>query len=220
MQNLNMQTIEKTIQNLKRNYMDAYYCATSKEAVCLAQTLMKAGDVVTHGGSVTLSQIGMIEVLKSGDYVYLDRNAEGLTREDVLEIYNKAFSADVFLTSSNAITENGELYNVDGNSNRVAAILYGPKSVIVFAGYNKIVPTIDDAIRRVKTKAAPPNAARLNCSTYCAKAGQCVSLNQEESFLCDGCHSDDRICCNYVVSAQQRHRGRIKVILIGEELGY
>lgn len=220
MQELNMQTIEKTVQNLKRNRMEAYYCATAQEAVCLAQTLMNDGDVVTHGGSVTLSQIGMPEVLRNGQYNYLDRSAEGLTREDVQEIYIKTFSADVFLTSANAITENGELYNVDGNSNRVAAILYGPKSVIVFAGYNKIVPTIHDAVRRVKTKAAPPNTVRLNCDTYCAKAGQCVSLNQENSVLCDGCHSDDRICCNYVVSAQQRHKGRIKVILIGEELGY
>lgn len=220
MQSLDMNIIEKTIKNLKRNNMDAYFCNTAKEAVELTQTFLKPGDVVTHGGSVTLSQIGMTEVLKQGDYVYLDRNAPGISREQVLEIYEKAFTADVFLTSSNAITENGELYNVDGNSNRVAAILYGPKSVIVLAGCNKIVPTIQDAIERVKRIAAPQNTVRLGCNTYCSKEGECVSLKQDNSVLCDGCHSDERICCNYVVCSQQRHKNRIKVIIIGEELGY
>ena len=111
--------------------------------------------------------------------------------------------------SSNAVTEEGELYNVDGNSNRVAALAYGPDSVIVVAGCNKIVPDIAAAVERVKKIAAPVNATRLHCSTPCAKTGECMN-----------CHSDGRICCNYLVSAQQRHQDRIKVILVGEELGY
>ena len=106
------------------------------------------------------------------------------------------------------------------NSNRVAAILYGPKSVVVVCGVNKLVKNIDEAVERVKTKAAPPNTVRLGIDTYCAKAGQCVSMNKENPELCEGCHGDGRICCNYVVCAQQRHVNRIKVIIINEELGY
>lgn len=122
--------------------------------------------------------------------------------------------------STNALTENGELYNVDGNSNRVAALLYGPKSVIVVCGINKIVKNIDEAIKRVKTIAAPHNTIRLGIETPCGKTGECVSLRKENPEFCDGCHGDTRICCNYVVSAQQRHIDRIKVIIIGEEYGY
>ena len=118
------------------------------------------------------------------------------------------------------MTENGELYNVDGNSNRVAAIVFGPKSVICVCGVNKLVKNIDEAIRRVKTKAAPPNTVRLGIETPCAKTGACISLKQEDPDMCAGCHGDGRICCNYVVSAQQRHINRIKVIIIGEEYGY
>ena len=113
---------------------------------------------------------------------------------------------------------NGELFNVDGNSNRVAALCFGPASVIVVVGCNKIVPTLHDAIRRVKQIAAPENAVRLHCRTYCASAGHCQGLDSDE--MTAGCGSEGRICCNYVVSAHQRVPGRIKVILVGEPLGY
>ena len=176
--------------------------------------------MISNGGSVTLKQTGIYDIISSADYNYLDRSREGITREEVEEVYRKTFSADAFFTSSNAVTENGELYNVDGNSNRVAAILYGPKSVVVVCGVNKLVKNIDEAVERVKTKAAPPNTVRLGIDTYCAKAGQCVSMNKENPELCEGCHGDGRICCNYVVCAQQRHVNRIKVIIINEELGY
>ena len=212
--------IDKTMANLKRNKMEPYFVQTSAQACELVKKLIKKGDVISCGGSVTLKQTGVYDVITSSDYNFLDRSAAGLTHEEVEEIYRKTFSADVFCTSTNALTENGELYNVDGNSNRVAAILYGPKSVIVVCGVNKIVKDINEAIYRVKTKAAPPNTVRLNIDTYCAQSGQCVSLNQENPDLCDGCHSDGRICCNYVVSAQQRHVNRIKVIIVDEELGY
>lgn len=122
--------------------------------------------------------------------------------------------------STNALTENGELYNVDGNSNRVAALLYGPKSVIVVCGINKIVKNIDEAIKRVKTIAAPQNTIRLGIETPAEKQANVFPLRKENPELCDGCHGDTRICCNYVVSAQQRHIDRIKVIIIGEEYGY
>ena len=212
--------IEKTMQNLRRNRMEAYFCENSAEARELVKTLIKKGDVISNGGSVTLKQTGIYDIISSADYNYLNRSREGITREEVEEVYRKTFSADAFFTSSNAVTENGELYNVDGNSNRVAAILYGPKSVVVVCGVSKLVKNIDEAVESVKTKAAPPNTVRLGIDTYCAKAGQCVSLNKENPELCEGCHGDGRICCNYVVCAQQRHVNRIKVIIINEELGY
>lgn len=212
--------IETTMQNLRLNKMEPYFVQTSAEAREKVSELLEKGCTVSCGGSVTLKQTGVYDLISSADYDFLDRSAPGLTREQVEEIYRKTFFADAFVTSTNALTENGELYNVDGNSNRVAAILYGPKSVIVVCGVNKIVKNIDEAINRVKTKAAPPNTVRLNIDTYCAKTGQCVSLNKENPEMCEGCHSDGRICCNYVVCAQQRHVNRIKVIIVNEELGY
>lgn len=212
--------IEKTIKNLKKNNMDAYYCDTKEEACELVKKLINKGDVISSGGSVTLKETGIYDIITSSDYNYLDRAREGITRAEVEEVYRRTFCADVFFTSSNAVTENGELYNVDGNSNRVAAILYGPKSVIAVCGYNKIVKNIDEAVQRVKNTAAPMNTVRLNIDTYCSKTGKCVSLNNEISELCSGCESDGRICCNYVVSAHQRHVNRIKVIIIGEKYGY
>lgn len=212
--------IDKTMENLRRNKMEAYYCESSADARELVKTLINKGDTISSGGSVTLKQTGVYDIITSADYNYLDRTREGITREEIEEVYRKTFCADAFFTSTNALTENGELYNVDGNSNRVAAILYGPKSVVVVCGVNKLVKNIEEAAYRVKTKAAPPNTVRLNKDTYCAKAGQCVSLNKENPELCEGCHSEGRICCNFVVCAQQRHINRIKVIIINEELGY
>ena len=212
--------IDKTMENLRRNKMEPYFCETSADAREIVKTLINKGDTISSGGSVTLKQTGVYDIITSSDYNYLDRSREGITPEEIEEVYRKTFCADAFFTSTNALTENGELYNVDGNSNRVAAILYGPKSVIVVCGVNKLVKDISEAAYRVKTKAAPPNTVRLNKGTYCAKAGQCVSLNKEGPELCDGCHSDGRICCNFVVCAQQRHINRIKVIIVNEELGY
>lgn len=211
--------IEKTITNLKKNNMLGFYCETKEEALEKVMELIAEGDTVTNGGSETLKQVGVIDAVRNGNYNYVDR---GLARskEEAEELMREAYFADVYLTSSNAVTEFGELYNVDGNSNRVSAILYGPKSVIVVCGYNKIVKNFDEAVYRVKTKAAPPNTKRLGTGAYCEHAGECLSLGADSSFMCDGCRGDGRICCNYVVCAQQRHKDRIKVIIVGEELGY
>ncbi|MBQ1238604.1 MAG: lactate utilization protein [Ruminococcus sp.] len=211
--------VEATLKNLKRNRMEAYYVDTKEQACDLVKTLVQPGATVSCGGSVTLKQTGVYDIIASGDYDFLDRSA-CKTAEETDALYRQVFSADAFFTSANAVTENGELYNVDGNSNRVAAIVFGPKSVICVCGVNKLVKNIDEAIRRVKTKAAPPNTVRLGIETPCAKTGACISLKQEDPDMCAGCHSDGRICCNYVVSAQQRHINRIKVIIIGEEYGY
>ncbi len=202
--------------------MEAYFCQTKEEAFDKVKSMLNKGDIITNGGSVTLAEAGIMDLIKSGDYTYLDRAKEGITREEVEKIYRKAFTADVYLASANAITESGYIYNVDGNSNRVAAILYGPKSVILVVGKNKIVKTIDDAVTRVREIAAPKNTVRLGLNTYCSVNGKCMALNlpTENDEMCDGCMSDTRICCNYVLSGKQRQKNRIKVIIVNEDLGY
>lgn len=219
MKDMDMKIINKTMERLRRNNMAAYYVETRAEVVPLLKTLMKEGETVTHGGSETLKECGVTDMLNSGAYNYLDRS-KAETREEVEKIYRAAFTADTYLASANAVTEGGLLFNVDGNSNRVSAILYGPKQVVFICGYNKIVRDLDEAVVRLKTVASPKNTKRLNCDTYCAREGECLAMGRDASYMCDGCKSPARICCNYVVSAYQRHKDRIKVIFVGEELGY
>ncbi|WP_295090545.1 lactate utilization protein [Ruminococcus sp.] len=211
--------IQKTGENLLKNNMEFYYAPTKENVLAIVEKLLNEGDVITNGGTMTLKECGLSELLNSDKYRYLDR-AKANTPEDVVELYRKAFFADVYISSSNAITEDGVLYNVDGNSNRIAAIAFGPKSVIIIAGYNKIVKDLNEAEIRVKREAAPPNCVRLDCTTYCKEKGECVSLNNAGRQISDGCTSDSRICCNYLISAHQRHKNRIKVIIVGEELGF
>ena len=214
--------IEKRIMNvgekLRRNNMEFYYAESRSDVAGIVASLLNKGDIITNGGTMTMGECGLSDLLSSPDYNYLDRSK--MTPDEVKELYIKAFSADVYISSSNAITEDGVLYNVDGNSNRIAAIAYGPKSVIIIAGYNKIVKDLTEAEIRVKRDAAPPNCVRLDCDTFCREKGECVSLSKSNRQISDGCGVDGRICCNYLISAQQRHKGRIKVIIVGEELGY
>jgi len=210
--------IETTMNNLEKNGIKPFYVETKGEVVPLIKTLINKGESVSNGGSETLKACGVFDLIGNGDYDFIDRSKyEG---EAVREAYIRAFGCDTYFCSSNAVTERGELYNVDGNSNRVACIVYGPKQVIMVVGKNKIVPDINAAIQRVKEKAAPPNCVRLNIPSACSKLGKCVSLTKEAPFMCDGCAADTRICCNYVVSAKQRHKDRIKVIIVNENLGY
>lgn len=210
--------ILRTGENLKKNNMEFYF-AESKEAVPeIVKSLIKKGDTITNGGTVTMAECGLAELLASPDYNYLDRSK--MSPEEVADLYIRAFSADVYISSANAVTEDGVLYNVDGNSNRIAAIAFGPKSVIIIAGYNKIVRNLEEAEVRVKTIAAPTNCERLSCPTYCSEKGECVSLSKADRQICDGCSGDARICCNYLISAHQRQKGRIKVILVADELGF
>ncbi len=210
--------IKKLMTALEQNNMQAFYAENKEEALEQLKQLLPKGGTVTHGGSVTLQECGVPALLKSGAYTYLDRTAGGLTPVQIEEIYRKAFWADAYVTSTNAVTMDGLLYNVDGNSNRVAAILYGPKEVIFIAGINKIVDNLEQAAERVKSIAAPKNAARLQCPTYCKEKGHCVA--ETGTPMGEGCSSEGRICCNYVVSAKQRQKNRIKVIIVNEELGY
>ncbi|MBQ2941780.1 MAG: lactate utilization protein [Clostridia bacterium] len=210
--------IEKTLENLRKNNMAAYFVENKNEALGLIKELMAKGETVSVGGSVTLGEAGVLDLLRSGDYNFLDRYKEGLTREEVTRVFKESFFADTYLTSSNAITEEGELYNVDGNANRVAAMLFGPKSVIVLAGKNKIVGSLKEAEKRVKTVAAPKNVKRLSMKTYCSEKGFCMGADDEK--MCAGCQSEDRICASYTVMARQRIKDRVKVIIVNEELGY
>ena len=220
MQNtLNMQVVEKTMKNLESNNMKAFFCQTSMEAVELVKSLLKEGSTVATGGSMTLRETGVEELLRSGKYNFIDR-AKATSPEETEEVFLSAFRADTYLMSTNALTEDGVLYNVDGNSNRVAALLYGPKSVVIVCGYNKIVKNLDEAVCRMKTVAAPLNTKRLETGSFCESAGQCMSLGKDSPELCDGCKGAGRICCNFVVSAQQRKKDRIKVIIVGEEFGF
>ncbi|QIB27966.1 lactate utilization protein [Caloranaerobacter azorensis] len=201
--------VERTIQNLEKNNMHGYFVQNEKKAIEKIKELIKEGDTVAVGGSLTLFEIGVIDFLRNGKYNFLDRYREGLTSEDIKELYRKSFSADVYFTSSNAITEEGELYNVDGRGNRVAAMIYGPDKVIVVIGVNKIVKSIDEAIERNRQLAAPANTKRLNKKTPCAEVGYCMN-----------CTSPDRICNQYVLIKRQMQKGRIYVIIVNKNLGY
>lgn len=209
--------ISKTRAALAKNGIDSSYVESREQVVDALKQLIAPGSTVSHGGSETLKECGVREFLQSGYCKYLDRAEPGLSPEQVEALYREVFSADVYLTSSNAVTENGELYNVDGHSNRVAAIAFGPKKVIFVVGINKIVENLDAAIRRVKQIAAPRNAKRLSCKTYCEASGVCKGVDGD---MCEGCAGNARICCNYLVSAKQRVSGRMHVIFVGEELGY
>ncbi len=209
--------IQKVLDALKKNKMESYFVETKEDVVPLVRTLMPEGCTVSVGGSMTLQETGVMELLRSGAYNFLDRAAEGITPEGVRKVYEQTFAADCFLGSANAITEQGELYNVDGNANRISAMTFGPKSVIIIAGVNKIVPDLNAAVRRVKTVCAPANTKRLSCNTYCREKGHCVAV---DGGMTEGCNSPDRICCSYLVLGPQRQAGRIKVILVNESLGF
>ena len=211
-----MNRIEKVIKNLSKNNMAGYYVERKEEVVPLLKTLINEGDTVAVGGSMSLFECGVIDMLRQGDYNFLDRYKQGLTRKEIDEIYIESFSADVYLTSSNAVTENGELYNVDATSNRIAAICYGPKSVIVVVGRNKIVRDMEEAIIRVKTIAAPKNAQRLGVRSYCENKNKCCITYSDFS----GCYGNERICSNFLISSYQQKKDRIKVIITGENIGY
>lgn len=211
------ETVQKVIENLRKNRIAVEYVSSKEDVLPLVKAILPIGCTVATGGSKSLSETGVMDLLANGDYRFLDRMAPELTAEERQQVTLDGGQADVYLCSSNAITEDGELYNVDGNCNRISAIAFGPKRVIMVVGVNKIVPDLNVAINRVKTIAAPMNTKRLNCDTYCNKTGVCMGLDGK---MTDGCNSPARICCNYLVSGQQRVLNRITVILVGESLGF
>ncbi|MTI69226.1 MAG: lactate utilization protein [Firmicutes bacterium] len=201
--------VEKTIENLKKNNMKACFVEDEKGVIEKIKELLNDEDTVAVGGSMTLFETGVIDLLRDGNYNFLDRYEEGLKPEDVKEIYRKSFSADAYFSSSNAITTEGELYNVDGRGNRVSAMIYGPDKVIVVAGVNKIVKDLDDAIKRNREIAAPANTKRLDMNTPCKEVGYCMD-----------CSSEQRICSDYVVMGKQLIKDRVHVIIVNKDLGY
>ena len=201
------QRMERTAQAFRKNQMEAYCVDCAADVLPLLKTLIAPGACVSMGGSVSLQECGAPAFLRTGDYEFLDR--EAVTGDAVGELYRKAFFADCYLSSANAVTEQGEIFNVDGNGNRVAALAFGPQNVILVVGCNKIVEDLHEAHRRLRHLAAPANTKRLNRNTPCAKTG-----------ICADCRSPERICCTYTVQRFSKTPGRIKVILVAEPLGY
>ncbi len=200
------QRLERTAAALRKNRMETFVLESAVEVVPLLQKLLPSGVSVACGGSMTLAECQVQELLRSGSYTYFDHYAPGVEIEEVMR---QAFSADWYLASANAITEQGEIYEMDGRGNRVAAIAFGPKQVVLVAGFNKIVEDVEEARMRNFTVAAPANAHRLSYKTPCAVTGECHD-----------CDSPDRICCAELVLGPQRNPGRIKIILVCEDLGY
>lgn len=212
--------IEKTVNALKENGMNVVFANTAEQARQEVKKLLNKDSTTASGGSVTLKETGIYDLITCEDYNYIDR-FEAKTEEEKAEMFSKISKCDYYFCSANAITENGELVNVDGFSNRVSALCFGPKNVIVVAGKNKLVKDVKEGFLRIKRIAAPKNCVRLNKNTPCAKTGKCISLSETESpDICGGCKSPDRICRNYVVCGPQAVKGRITVIICMEDLGY
>lgn len=213
--------IQKLFKNLEKNRIQPIFAENSDEAVNIVKNMLFDGCVITAGGSMSLVDSGVWQLLESGNYNFMDRSRAGITPEEQQECFKAAIGADFFFCSANAITENGELLNVDGFANRISSIAFGPKKVVMVVGVNKIVPDLKSAFLRVKKIAAPQNCIRLGIDNPCAKLGHCVSLlNNPDPDFADGCLKDTRICCDYLVSALQRLKDRITVILVNENLGY
>lgn len=201
--------IQRTMAALERNKMKPFYAENREQLYDIVRSLVKNDRLITSGGSMSLEQSGVKQLLQTEfSDAYLDRSAAN-SPEQAQEIMRRAFVSDSFFASSNAVTEEGELYNVDGNGNRVSAMIYGPLQVVLVVGVNKLVRDMDEAVKRVEQVAAPMNTKRLHCGTPCEITGSCAH-----------CHSDRRICCSYVRLGQQRVPDRIKVIIVNEDLGY
>ena len=196
------------IKGLQKRQMEGYYAQTAREAVQTALSLMPEGSSVGWGGSMSLSESGLMDALKEKDLRIIDR-ALAVTPEEKQELSRQLITADTFLMSTNAITMDGELFNIDGNGNRLCYLLFGPRQVIVLCGMNKVVPDMDSAVARARNMAAPPNCVRLNRKTPCSQTGRC-----------ENCFSADCICSQFVYTRRSGTPGRIKVILCGEALGY
>ena len=200
--------VERTIVALKKNNFDARFFPKASEALAEVWKMIPEGSTVGYGGSLTLNQIGFIEEAQKRSVKFLNPFAKGLSPEEGEKIRREIFSADFFLASSNAITEDGKLYNIDATGNRVAPMIYGPKKVILLCGVNKIVKDIDEAQKKVQEYTSPLNVKRLGYKNPCGQTGECSD-----------CASPERICNAYVILAKKPRRTDISVFIIGEFLG-
>ena len=199
---------QKLVGALKKRHFDAYYCATKEDALKQALELIPADHTVSWGGCASAEEIGLIAAVKQSHKV-LDRDSASSPEERAM-ITRRSLLADTFITGTNAVSEDGQLVNIDGNGNRVAAMIYGPTNVIVICGINKMTRTVEEAYTRAHTVAAPINAQRFgDMGTPCSKNGTCGEC------LADGC-----ICCYAVTTRVCRPAGKIKVIVVGESVGF
>lgn len=210
------ETAQAVLHNLRRNNMGAQYLASREEVAPAVSALLRPGDRVAVGGSATLEQTGVLELLRGGCH-FIDRYEPGLSEAEQKARLMAAFSADVFLCSANAITKSGELYQVDGLSNRIAPLVYGPDRVIVVAGVNKIVEDLREAAQRVRAVTAPAIVKKWGLDAPCARVGRCPAEGEDPG---RGCMCDARRCCNFLVMGRQRIPGRVQVLLVGEALGF
>ena len=197
------------IKQLQKRRMYGTYCATVDEAVEKALSFVKSGDCVSFGGSMTLAENSILDKLREKDDIRLLDRSTCKSQEELDLLFRETFSSDVYFMSTNAITLDGRLVNTDGTGNRLSALIYGPKSVVIVAGMNKVASDLDSALARVRDVAAPPNCIRLNRNTPCAVTGKCGD-----------CLGEDSICNQTVITRRSAIVDRIKVILVGEELGY
>ena len=196
---------EKVIRGLELRNMTGYYAENREEALQLALSLIPEESTVTMGGGMSVHEIGLSAALKGGNYQFIDRD----TYDDKRAAALLAYDADVFLASCNAVTDDGVLVNIDGNSNRVSAIAFGPKKVVFIVGMNKVCADVDSAMKRARNVAATTNAQRFGLNTPCSKTGACFN-----------CKSPDTICCQFLVTRFSRHKDRIHLILVNDSLGF
>ena len=196
---------QKVIKGLESRNMTGYYAEDKAAALKQALALIPEGSSVTMGGAMSAHEIGLVAALKAGNYNFIDRDAY----EDKRAAMLAAYDADFFLVSANAITQDGVMVNIDGNANRVSAIAQGPKKVIVIVGMNKVCDDLDGAMKRARNVAAPINAQRFGLNTPCSKTGACMD-----------CKSPDTICCQFLITRYSRHKDRIHVILVNDNLGF
>ena len=199
---------EILVKNLESRHFEAYYCPNKESALEKVLELIPKGASIGWGGCLTAEQMGLFSAIRNGDYRPIDRFAVS-TQEEKEALTKEAMFADVFVTGANALSLDGEMVNIDGNGNRVGAIVYGPKTVIVIAGMNKVAETLDDAITRARTVAAPINQQRFQLNNPCTVTGTCAD-----------CKSESCICNHIVITRHCRPAGRIKFVIVGEELGF
>ena len=200
----NERLAQTVIKGLQSRNMSGYYAADKEEALKKALELIPEGSSIAMGGCRSAHEIGLIKALEAGNYNYIDRD-----KMDARAGLLAAYDADIFLSSANAITSDGVMVNIDGNSNRVSCIAQGPRKVVFIVGLNKVCADIDDAMKRARNIAAPCNAQRFNIKTPCKETGKCFD-----------CKSPDTICCQFLITRYSKHTDRIHVILVNEDLGF
>ena len=200
--------VQEVITALRKRQMEGAFVPNKEEALKTVLSLIPEGSKVGYGGSLTLDELGIKEALKKGNYQLVDRGRPGASEAEMFALRRESLLTDVFLCSTNALTRDGKMVNIDGSGNRLAALTFGPKKVIVVAGINKIVDDVERGLERVRNYAAPLHARRRGWDLPCAKTGRCVD-----------CRSPRRICCTVTVTEYQREKDRVTVILVGETLG-